>query len=101
MAIFSALFSCLVGVLWYILNSSGDIKFVPLGREICFIVCMLSVMGLCSSLRDSLGLKWGNSAAVFHSFSNSVWCRWKFVSMLLRWTSLFVFIRIMFVWLGI
>ena len=39
-AMFSALISSLVGILKYILQSFADIKFVPLGREICLIVCM-------------------------------------------------------------
>ena len=57
------------------LNSSCDIKFVPLGRDICFIVCMLSVSSLCSNLSDSLGFMWGSFVVVLHFFSNSVWLR--------------------------
>ena len=75
------------------MNSSGDINFIPLGRDICFIVCMLSVSSLCSYLSDSMGFMWGSSVVVLHSFSNSVWLRWKSVSILLRWASSSFFIR--------
>ena len=92
-AMFSAFFSSFVGDLWYVLNSSGDIKFVPLGRDICFIVCMLSVRSLCSNLSDSMGFKWGSSVVVLHSFSSSVLLRWKSFSILLRWTPPSFFIR--------
>ena len=57
---------------------------MPLGREICFIECMLSVISLWSSLSDSVGFKCGSSVVVLHSSSNSVLLRWKFVSILLR-----------------
>ncbi len=67
------------------MNSSGDIKCVPLGRDICFIVYMLSVSSLCNNLSDSMGFMWSSSVEVLHSRSNSVWLRWKLVSILLRW----------------
>ena len=72
MAIFSVFLSNLVGILWYILNLSGDIKFVPLDMEICFIVCMFSDRSLWSSFSDSLGFRCGISVVVLHSFSSSV-----------------------------
>ncbi len=75
------------------MNSSGNIKFVPLGRDIFFIVCMLSFSSLCSILSDSMGFMWGSSVVVLHSISNSVWLRWKLVSILLRWAPPSVFIR--------
>lgn len=65
----------------------------PLGREICLIVCMLSVRGLCSNLRDSFGFRCGSSVEVFHSLSSSVLLRWKSFSMLLRCAPPLVFIR--------
>ena len=79
-AMFSAVVSSLVGFLWYFLNSSGDIRFVPLGREICLIECMFCDI----SLSDSVGFKCGSSVVVLHSSSNSVLLRWKSVSMFLR-----------------
>ena len=81
---FSAIVFSLVEFLWYFLNSSGDIRFVPLGREICFIESIFSNINLWSSLSDSVGFKCGSSVVVLHSSSNFVLVRWKSVSMFLR-----------------
>lgn len=75
------------------MKSSGDISCVPLGREICLTVCILSVVSLCSILRDSLGFRCGNSVKVHHSFSSSVLLIKKFLSVLLRWAPHSDFIR--------
>ena len=73
----------------------GDIRFVPFRRVMCFILCMLIISNLCSSLRDSLGFRCGSSimALFVHSRSNSVMCNWKFSSMFLRWVPPSFFIR--------
>ena len=59
---------------------------MPLGREMCFTLCMLWVRSLWSSFRDSSGSSCGSSAVacVLHSCSSSVVWSWKFASMLLR-----------------
>ena len=74
-AMFSALISSLVGVLWYVLKSVVDIRFLPLGRVICLIVFILSVRSLCSNLRDIMGFRCGSSIVVLHSRSSSVLLR--------------------------
>ncbi len=68
---------------------------MPLGREMCFIFCMLWVRSLCRSLIDSLGFKCGNSTVArdLYSSSSSVIWSWKFSSTLLRWTPPSIFIR--------
>ena len=47
---------------------------MPLGREMCFTLCMLWVESLCNSFRDSSGSSCGNSvvACFLHSYSSSV-----------------------------
>ena len=69
------------------MKSFGDMRVVPLGRVMCFILCILCSRSLCNSLSESLGLSCGSSvvACIFHSFSNSVICNWKFSFVLLRW----------------
>ena len=54
---------------------------------------MLSVISLCSILRESFGFRCGNSVEVFHSLSSSVLLRWKSSSMLLRCVPSSLFIR--------
>ena len=73
----------------------GDIRFVPFGRVMCFILWMLLISSLYSSFRDRLGLRCGSSilALFVHSCSSFVLCNWKFSSMLLRWVPPFFFIR--------
>ncbi len=69
-----------------VLKSSSVMRFVPLGRVICFILCILCISNLCSSLSDSFGLRCGSSTIVCvrHSSSNSVIWSWKFSFVLLR-----------------
>ena len=66
---------------------SNDIRVVPLGREMCFILCMLCINSLCNSLSESSGLSCGISIVTWacHSLSSSVICSWKFSLVLLRW----------------
>ena len=63
----------------------GDIKCVPLRREMCFILCMFCIRSLYNSLSDSSLFRCGRTVVTcdFHSVSSSVSWRWKFASMLL------------------
>ena len=61
----------------------------------CLILYMLCIRSLCSSLRESLGFRCGNSvvALAIHSFSSCDMCRWKSSSILFKWTPPSFFMR--------
>ena len=49
---FNALLMSFVGLEWYILNSSGSIKVVPLGMIICYSFIILCNRSFCNSLSE-------------------------------------------------
>ena len=56
----SALWMSLEGVEWYVLNSFGFIKVVPLGKVIWLSVVILCISNLCNNLSEMLGFMPGS-----------------------------------------
>ena len=83
----SALWMSLEGVEWYILNSSGFIKVVPLGKVIWSNVVILCKNTLCNNLSEMSRFKPGSVCDFCsHAVSRGDGFSRKFFMVLFRWT---------------
>ncbi len=84
---FSALWMSLEGVEWYILNSSGFMSVVPLGKVIWSSVVILCISNLCNNLSEMPGFKPGRFCdSCIHAVSRGDGLSRKLLMVLFRWT---------------